>query len=178
MKRREWLQAMHRELDETSGWTRIRWLLGIAWVSSLGLTAPLVAAGVVVGIVGGAVGNHEVFLEVYRSGNTSWIGALAFTLPTALVGLGAAFLVVGPHRLGLAVAYSFAALVAVSAVIAVTNAPPVRPFLDDWTRVTSDPHAAHHAEERRVNSAIGAVGAAAALLLVARRRRPRAVPTG
>jgi len=173
MKRREWMQAMRRELDETNGVTRLRWLLGIAWVSALGLLAPLVAAGVVVGVVGGAVGNREVFLEVYRSGSNSWIGALVFTLPTALVGLVAVLLVLARHRLGLGAAYSFAALVAVSAVISVTNAPPVRPFLDDWKHVTADPRAADHADERRINSAIGAAAAAAALLLVARRRRTR-----
>ena len=173
MRRREWLQAMRRELDETRGVTRLRWLLGLAWVSALGLLAPLVVAGVVVGVVGGAVGNHEVFIEVYRGGSRTWIGALALTLPTALAGLAAALLVLARHRAGLAAACSFAVLVALSAVISVGNAPPVRPFLDDWKHVTADPRAAHHADERRINSAVGAVAAAAALLVVARRRRPR-----
>jgi hypothetical protein len=173
MKRREWLLAMRRELDETSGRTRLRWLLGMTWVSMLGFLAPLVAAGVVVGVVGGAIGNEEVFLEVYRGGSNSWVGALVLTVPTALLGLAAALLVVARRRSGLVAAYAFAATVAVSAVISVTNAPPVRPFLDDWQRVTVDPRAADHAGELRLNSAIGAVFAATALVLVARRRRPR-----
>jgi hypothetical protein len=172
VRRREWLRAMRFELEETRGWSRARWLVGMAWVGALGLAPPLVAAGVVVGIVGGAFGNHEVFLEVQRAGRSSWIGALALTLPTALIGLVAVGLVMARHRAGLVAAYAFAALVAVSALVSVTNGPPVRPFLDDWQQVTADPRAAHHAEERRINSAIGAVAAAAALLVVARRRRP------
>jgi hypothetical protein len=145
----------------------------MAWVSALGFVAPLVAAGVVVGVVGGAIGNEEVFLEVYRGDSNSWIGALAFTLPTAFVGLAAALLVLARRHSGLTAAYVFAAAVAVSAVISVTNAPPVRPFLDDWQRVTVDPRAADHAGELRLNSAIGAAFAATALVLVAQRRRPR-----
>lgn len=174
MSRREWLRAMRRELAETSGRSRLSWLLGIAWVTAVGLIPFAVAAGVVVGVVGGTFGNHEVFLEVERSGSDSWIGALVLTVPTAIVGLVAAGLVASRHRAGLAAAYVFAALVALCAVLSVTNSPPVRPFLDDWQRVTADPRAAHHAEERRINSAIGAVAAATALLLVAGRRRPRA----
>jgi len=171
VKRREWVQAMRRELDEMSGQAQFRWLLGMAWVSALGLVAPLVATGVVVGVVGGAVGNREVFLEVYRGGSHAWIGALALTLPTALVGVAAAVLVLARHRAGMAAACSFAVLVGVSAVISVTNAPPVGPFLSDWKHVTVDPHATDHADELRLNSAIGAVVAATALVLVAQRRR-------
>jgi hypothetical protein len=172
MTRRDWLRAMRRELEETHGLSRLRWLLGMAWVTAIVLAPTLVAAGVVVGVLGGAFGTHEVFLEVYRSGSRSWIGALAFTLPTAVVGLLAAALVLARHRAALAAAYAFAALVAISVVVSVSNSPPVRPFLDDWQRHTPDRRAAHHAEELRVNSAIGALVAAAALLVVARRRRP------
>jgi len=173
MRRREWLSAMRSELEETHGAMRLRWLLGMAWVSGLGLVAPIVAAGVVFGVVGGTIGNHEVFLAVYRSGSDSWVGALALTLPTGLVGLAAAVLVLRRHRAALAAAYAFAALVVTSSVISITNVTPVRPFLDDWQRVTTDPQAADHADELRINSAIGAVAAAGALLVVARRRRPR-----
>jgi len=165
---------MRGELAETSGRSRLSWLLGIAWVTAVGLIPFAVAAGVVVGVVGGTFGNHEVFLEVERSGRDSWIGALVLTVPTAFVGLLAAGLVASRHRAGLGAAYVFAALVAVCAVLSLTNSPPVRPFMDDWQKVTTDPRAADHAEERRINSAIGAVSAATALLLVARRRRPRA----
>jgi len=174
MSRRDWLRAMRGELGETQGRTRLWWLVGIAWVAAVGLIPFAVAAGVVVGVLGGAFGNHEVFLEVERSGSESWIGALVLTLPTAIVGLVAAALVVSRHRAGLAAAYAFAALVAVCAVLSVTNAPPVRTFMDDWQRVSTDPRAADHAEERRINSALGAIGAATALLVVARRRRREA----
>lgn len=173
MRRGEWLRAMRSELDETHGTMRLRWLLGMAWVSGLGLVAPIVAPGVAFGVVGGTIVNREVFLEVYRGGSDSWIGALALTLPTALVGLGAAVLVLRRHRAALAAAYVFAALVAASSLISITNAAPVQPFLDDWQRVTTDPRAADHADELRINSAIGAIAAAGALLVVARRRRRR-----
>jgi hypothetical protein len=169
--RRDWLRAMRREMEETRGLSRLSWLLGIAWVGALGLVTRLVAIGVVIGVVGGTFGNHEVFLEVERSGRSSWIGALAFTAPTALAGLLAAALVLARHRAALSAAAFFAALVAVSAVISLTNSPPVRPFLDDWQQVTPDPRAADHAQERRINSAIGAGTAALALLFVARRQR-------
>jgi hypothetical protein len=169
--RRDWLRAMRCEMPETRGLARVSWLLGMAWVAALGLLAPAVAVGVVVGVVGGAFGNHEVFLEVERSGRSSWIGALALTVPTALVGLVAAGLVLTKRRGALPAATAFAALVAVSAVISVTNSTPVRPFLDDWQQVTADPRASDHAQERRVNSAIGAGTAAAALLFVAGKQR-------
>jgi hypothetical protein len=172
MNRREWLRAMRSELRETRGLARMRWLLGMAWVGGLGLVAPLVVAGVVFGVVGGTIGNEEVFFEVYRGGGNSWIGALALTVPTALAGLVAAALVLLRHRHAPELAYAFAALVAVSAVISIANVAPVRPFLDDWQSVTPDPRAADHAQELRINSAIGAIAAAAALLVVARRRRP------
>jgi hypothetical protein len=171
MSRRDWLRAMRRELAEIGGRTRLSWLLGMAWVAAVGFVPFAVAAGVVVGVVGGAFGNHEVFLEVERSGSDSWIGALVLTLPTAIVGLVAAALVLSRRRGGLAAPYVFAALVAVCAVLSATDSPPVRPFMNDWQRVTVDPRAADHAEELRINSAIGAVAAATALLLVARRRR-------
>jgi hypothetical protein len=174
MSRRDWLRAMRSELAEIGGRERLSWLVGMAWVAAVGLIPFAVAAGVIVGVVGGSFGNHEVFLEVERSGSDSWIGALVLTLPTAIVGLVAAALVLSRRRGGLAAAYVFAALVAVCAVLSVTDSPPVRPFMDDWRRATADPRAAEHAEERRINSAIGAVAAASALLLVARRRPPRA----
>ena len=174
MSRRDWLRAMRRELSEISGRGRLSWLVGMAWVAAVALIPFAVAAGVVVGVVGGTFGNHEVFLEVERSGSDSWIGALVLTVPTAIVGLVAAALVVSRRRAGAAAAYAFAVLVGVCAILSVTNSPPVRPFMDDWQRVTPDPRAADHAEELRINSAIGAVAAATALLVVARRRRPRA----
>jgi hypothetical protein len=148
------------------GWSAWR-----GWVPSASLRRPWPAVSSSVSSAG-AFGSHEVFLEVYRGGSRSWIGALALTLPTALVGLVGAFLVLRRRRGAVATATTFALLVAVCATISIANVAPVRPFLDDWQRVTSDPRAAHHAAERRVNSAIGAVAVAAALLFAARRRRP------
>ena len=173
MNRREWIRAMRSELEETEGTARLRWLLGMAWVGGLGLVAPIVATGVAFGVVGGAISNREVFLEVYRSGSGAWVGALALTVPTALVGLTAAALVLRRHRAALAAAYAFAALVVASSVISISNVAPVQPFLDDWKRVTTDPRASEHADELRIYSVIGAVAEAGALLVVARRRRPR-----
>jgi hypothetical protein len=173
MTRREWLRAIRRELDETRGAARVRWLLGLAWVGALSLLPELVSAGILAGVVGGAVGNREVFLEVYRSGSHSWIGALVLTVPTAAVGVGAALLLLVRHRHALAAAYAFAALVAVTSVLSVANAPPVGAFMDDWKRTTLDPRAVDHASELRVNSAVGAIVAAATHVALARRRRPR-----
>jgi amino acid transporter len=171
--RREWLRAMRRELEEAHGRERAGWLLGIARVAAASVAGPLVAAAVVVGVLGGAFGTHEVFLEVARSGSESWIGALLLTVPTAIVGLAAAMLVLRRHRGAPAAAYAFAALVAVSSVLSIGDLPPVRPFMDDWQRVTADPRATDHAGELRMNSALGALGAAAALVVVARRTRRR-----
>ena len=162
---------MRSELEEVRGFARVRWACGIAWVFALGLVVPAVTAGIAFGVIGGAVENRRVFLEVYRSGSDSWIAALAFTVPTALVALTAALLVLRRHRAGLAFAYGFAALVIVSAVISVSNSAPVGPFMAKWEAVTTDPKADDHAEELRINSAIGAIGAALALIAVARRRR-------
>jgi len=172
VSRNEWLRAMWRELDETRGPERVRWLLGLGWVAALGLLGPLVALGVVFGVAGGAIGSSEVFFEVRRGGSDAWIGALALTLPTALVGLAAAVLSLGRRRAALPAAYAFAASVVVCSFLSLTNSGPVRPFLDDWQRVTSDPRAADHAEEWRTNSAIGALVAASCLCVVARRQRP------
>ena len=171
MKRREWLRAMRRESEELVGRERVRWLLGLAWVAALGLVGPLVALGVVVGVVGGAIGSSEIFFEVRRGGSDAWIGALVLTVPTALAGLVAAGLTLGQRRAALPAAYAFAALVVTCSVLSLTNSGPVRPFLQDWQQVTFDAHASDHAWEWRVNSAIGALAAAACLCLVARRQR-------
>lgn len=174
MRRREWLRAMLRELEETHGRERLRWAAGVAWVAAVGLAAPLVAIGVVLGVAGGAVGSSEVFFEVRRHGSDAWIGALVLTVPTALAGLVAAGLTLLRRRSALPAAYAFGALVLLCSILSLANAWPVRPFLGDWQRVTADPRAAEHAEEWRVNSAIGALAGATCLCLVVRRRRPSA----
>jgi hypothetical protein len=175
--RREWGEAILAELEETrGGWESLRWALGgvkVILLSPHGL-ARLAAAGVIVGVLGGTFGNHEVFIDVRRAGFDSWLPALAFALPTATVGLLAALLVLRRHRLAVPVALAFLVFVVASSVISLANLEPVRPFLDDWQQAiaSSDPRAAHHAEELRWNSAIGALGAAVVLLLTAR-RQPR-----
>jgi hypothetical protein len=176
--RREWGEAILAELEETrGGGESLRWALGgvkVILLSPPGL-ARLAAVGVVVGVVGGTFPNSEVFMQVRNAGYDSWQPAAAFALPSALAGLLAAFLVLRRNRFAVRAAFVFLALVCVSSVISIANVAPVRPFLDDWQTVmaSSDPRVAHHAEELRWNSAIGAFGAALVLLLTARRQASR-----
>ena len=174
--RREWGDAILAELEETRGGLEsLRWALGgvrVLLLSPPGL-ARLAAIGVVVGVVGGTFGNHEVFIEVRNAGYDSWLPALLFALPTALAGLVAAVLVLRRHRLATWAAGAFFALAVASSVVSLANVTPVRPFLDDWQRATADPHAEHHAAERRWNAAVGALGAALVLLVAAGRQARR-----
>jgi hypothetical protein len=176
--RREWGEAIRTELEETRGGLEsLRWALGgikVILLSPHGL-ARLAALGVVVGVVGGTLGNHEVFMQVRHAGYDSWQPALAFALPSALAGLLAAFLVLRRHRLAVHAALAFLAVVSVSSAITLANVSPVKPFLEDWQAATasSDPRGVHHAEELRWNAAIGALGAALVLLLTARRQARR-----
>lgn len=176
--RREWGDAILAELDETRGGLEsLRWAIGgikVILLSPHGL-ARLAAFGVFVGVVGGTVPNSEVFMQVRNAGFDSWWPAAAFALPSALAGLLAAFLVLRRHRFAVHAALAFLAVVCVSSVISIANVTPVRPFLADWQTAiaSSDPRAAHHAEELRWNSAIGALGAALVLLLTARRQARR-----
>jgi len=176
--RREWGEALLAELEETrGGLDSLRWALGgirVILLSPHGL-ARLAAIGVVVGVVGGSFGNHEVFVEVRHAGLDSWLPALALAFPTALAGLTAAWFVLRRSRFAVPSALAFLALVLVSSAISLANVTPVRPFLDDWQRVVhaDDPRAAHHAEELRWNAAVGALGAALVLLYAARRQAKR-----
>jgi hypothetical protein len=177
-ERREWGDAILAELEETRGGLEsIRWALGgvrVILLSPPGL-ARLAAFGVVVGVVAGTVPNSEVFMQVRNAGFDSWQPAVAFALPSALGGLLAAIFVLRRHRLAVHAAFGFLALVCVSSAISIANLTPVRPFLDDWqvAMASSDPRAAHHAEELRRNAAIGAFGAALVLFLTARRQARR-----
>lgn len=175
--RREWGEALLAELDETKGGLEsLRWALGgirVILLSPLGL-ARLAGIGVVVGVVGGTFGNHEVFLQVQRSGFHSWLPALALALPIALAGLIAAWFVLRRSRFAVASALVFLALVVVGSAISLANVAPVRPFLDDWRHAQTDvPRAEDHAQELRWNSAVGALGAAFVLLYAARRQAKR-----
>jgi hypothetical protein len=174
--RREWGEAILAELDETRGGLEsLRWALGGVRVILFSPTgfARIAAIGVVVGVVGGTFGNHEVFIEVRRAGYDSWLPALLFALPTAVAALVAAVLVVRRNRLATWAASAFLLLAVASSVVSLANVTPVRPFLDDWQQSAADPRAAHHAGELRWNSAVGAVGAALVLLLAARRQARR-----
>jgi hypothetical protein len=177
--RREWGQAILGELEHTRGGVEsLRWALGgvrVVLLSPIGL-ARLAALGVIVGVVGGTFGNHEVFIEVRQAGFDSWQPALAFALPAAVTGLLAAVLVFRRHRLALAAALGFLVIVVACSVVSLANVEPVRTFLLDWQHAigSSDPRAAHHAEELRWNSAVGALGAAVVLVLTARRQARRA----
>lgn len=176
--RREWGDALLAELDETRGGLEsVRWALGgirVILLSPHGL-ARLAALGVVAGVVGGTFGNHEVFILVRRGGFDSWLPALVLALPTALAGLTAAWFVLRRSRLAVAAALAFLALALASSAISLANVTPVRPFLEDWQQVVGaeDPRTAHHAEELRWNSAVGALGAALVLLYAARRQAKR-----
>jgi hypothetical protein len=176
--RRDWGEAILAELEETRGGLEsLRWALGgvrVILLSPPGL-ARLAAIGVVVGVVGGTVPNSEVFMQVRNAGFDSWQPAAAFALPSALGGLLAAVLVLRRHRFAVHAALGFLAVVCVSSAISIANVTPVRPFLDDWqtAMASTDSHAAHHAEELRWNSAIGAFGAALVLLLTAGRQARR-----
>ena len=74
--RREWGEAILAELEETrGGFESIRWALGgvrVILLSPHGF-ARLAAIGVVVGVVGGTFGNHEVFVEVRHAGYDTWL---------------------------------------------------------------------------------------------------------
>jgi hypothetical protein len=173
MNRGEWRRALKAELPhcdeaERAAWRRGIWRLIVLDAVELGIPLAMIAA-----VVGGIVFDRYVFLEVERSGRSSWIGALALTVPTALVVIAAALLVLSRHRLAWRAAVTSSALIVVCSVISVANLAPVRPFMDDWQHTTTDPLAAHHAAELRFNVAVGALCAAAALLALAwRRRRP------
>lgn len=176
--RREWGDALLAELAETRGGLEsMRWALGgirVIVFSPHGL-ARLAALGVVVGVVGGAFGNHEVFIVVRRGGFSSWLPALALALPIALAGLAAAWFVFRRSRFAVASAFAFLAVVVAGSVISLANVSPVRLFLDDWQQAVGadDPRVSHHAQELRWNAAVGALGAALVLLYAARRQAKR-----
>jgi uncharacterized membrane protein YgdD (TMEM256/DUF423 family) len=132
--RRGWGDAILAELEETRGGVEsLRWALGgvkVILLSPPGL-ARLAAFGVVVGVVGGTFGNHEVFLQVRNAGYDSWQPALAFALPSAIAGLLAAGLVLRRHQLAVHAALAFLAVVCVSSAISLADVAPVRPYLDD-----------------------------------------------
>jgi hypothetical protein len=172
MNRGEWRRALKAELPhcdeaERASWRRGLWRLLLLDAVEVGIPLAMIAA-----VVGGTVFDRHAFLQVEQAGRSSWIGALALTVPTALVVIVSALLVLGRHRFALRAAVASAALIVVCSVSSVANLTPVRPFMNDWQQVTADPRAAHHAAELRFNVALGALCAAAALVTLAWRRRP------
>jgi hypothetical protein len=172
MNRREWREALKAELPhcheaERASWRRGLWRLMLLEAVELGIPLAMIAA-----VLGGTVLDRYVFLEVERSGRSSWIGALALTVPTAVVAVASALLVLRRHRHAFRAAVASSGLIVVCSVISIANLAPVRPFMHDWQQVTTDPRAVDHAWDLRFNAAFGALCAAAALLTLAWRRRP------
>ncbi len=65
-------------------------------------------------------------------GYSSWIGVLLFLLPTAVLGLASALLVLARRPLGARLAYPFCLLLGVTTVMLFIEAPPFGGFLDDY----------------------------------------------
>jgi hypothetical protein len=65
-------------------------------------------------------------------GYWSWATTLAFLLPTGVLGVLAAILVLRRHALGQRLAVPFAVITIVSALLSLVGAPPVGGFLDDY----------------------------------------------
>lgn len=177
MNRREWREALKAELPhcheaESASWRRGLWRLMLLDAVEVGIPLAMIAA-----VLGGAVFDRSVFLQVEQAGRSSWIGALALTVPTALAAVVSALLVLRGHRLAFRAAVASSALIVVCSFISLANLTPVRPFMDDWQQVTSDPRAADHAVELRFNVALGALFAAVALVTLAWRRRRVARPS-
>lgn len=172
MNRREWRRALKAELPhcdegERAAWRRGLWRLMLLEAVEIGVPLAMIAA-----VLGGTVLDRYVFFEVERADRSSWIGALALTVPTAVIAIASALLVLRRHRFAFRAAVASSGLIVVCSVISIANLTPVRPFMDDWQQVTADPRAADHASELRLNVAVGALCAAAALVTLAWRRRP------
>ncbi len=65
-------------------------------------------------------------------GYRSWIGAVAFLAPTAVLGLISALLVLARKPLGTRLAYPFCLLLGMTALMLCLEAPPFGAFLDDY----------------------------------------------
>jgi hypothetical protein len=67
-----------------------------------------------------------------REGYSSWIGAMIFILPAAVLGLASAGLVLARNPLGRKLAGPFCVVLLITAAMTFVEAPPVRGFLDDY----------------------------------------------
>jgi hypothetical protein len=128
-------------------------------------------------------------------GYWSWATTLAFLLPTGVLGVLAAILVLRRHALGQRLAVPFAVITIVSALLSLVGAPPVGGFLEDYEaaqvardievppyeasqNMTQAEYASKVAGDLRLQGALVAIGAALAFVAFTRRgvvpRRPTA----
>jgi hypothetical protein len=65
-------------------------------------------------------------------GYRSWIGALLFLVPTGVIGLASALLVLARKPLGARLAYPFCVLLTATALVLLLEAPPLGTLLGDY----------------------------------------------
>jgi len=128
-------------------------------------------------------------------GFSSWAWMLLFLSPTAVLGIGAAILVLRQHRLGRLLTTPFMVVTLITGLIAVANVPPVGGFLDDYQAaqiargidvppfeasqgLTTVEYAEKLAGDFKLQGVLIAIGAAVAFYVMVRRgaifsRRPR-----
>jgi hypothetical protein len=71
---------------------------------------------------------------VASEGYSSWVGAILFILPAAVLGLASALLVLMRKPLGVRLALPFVIVLFVTAAMTFLKLPPVGGFLDDYER--------------------------------------------
>jgi hypothetical protein len=88
-------------------------------------------------------------------GYSSWIAALLFLLPTGILGLASALLVLWRKPLGVRLALPFCVLLFATAVIVFFGAPPAGGFLDDYEQASLERgvNVPNHLEEQGVTEA-------------------------
>lgn len=148
----------------------------VARIGALVLLAGLAFAAAQVG---------QLVFPVAAEGYGSWLPLLIFLAPAGLLATLSAVLVLMRRPLGLRLAAPLAALVAVTALVAVAGLPPVGAFVADYERAalvrgvevptyraeqgwTPRRYVEERAWDARVEGAVGAVGAAAVYLALAR----------
>jgi hypothetical protein len=97
-------------------------------IPRLGALCVLIAYGFAAASIG------RLMYVVASEGYSSWIGALLFVLPVAVLGLASALLVLMRKPLGVRLALPFVIVLFVTAAMTFVAAPPVGDFLDDYER--------------------------------------------
>jgi hypothetical protein len=97
-------------------------------IPRIGAICLLIGFGFAIASVG------RLMYVVAREGYSSWVPVALFLLPTAVVGLASALLVLRRHPLGTRLALPFCLLLGATAVITFFSLPPVGGFLDDYER--------------------------------------------